>query len=73
MMALDICNASQAFYVEGAGESLESLSLDDYPGENVTDCAAMAQKYITIMQGGYALPVKTGSKVFSKFTKTSSE
>jgi hypothetical protein len=33
----------------------------------------MAQKYIKIMQGGYALPVKTGSKLLSKFTKTSSE
>jgi hypothetical protein len=53
MMALDIYNASQAFDVEGAVESLESLSLDDYPGENVTVCAAMAQKYIKIMQGGY--------------------
>jgi hypothetical protein len=44
MMALEIFNASQAFDVEGAGESLESLSLADYPGENITDCAAMAQK-----------------------------
>jgi hypothetical protein len=33
----------------------------------------MAQKYIKIMQGGSTLPVKTGSKVLSKFTKTSSE
>jgi hypothetical protein len=73
MMALDICNASQAFDVEGDGDSLESLSLDDYPGENVTYCAVMAQEYIKIMQGEYALPVKTRSKVLSKFTKTSSE
>jgi hypothetical protein len=61
MMALDICNDYQAFYIEWAGESLESLSLDDYPGENVTDCAAMAQNYIKIMQGGYARPVKMRS------------
>jgi hypothetical protein len=53
MMALDICNAYQAFDVEGDGDSVESLSLDDYQGENVTDCAAMAQTYIKTMQGGY--------------------
>jgi hypothetical protein len=33
----------------------------------------MAQKYIKIMQGGYGRPVKTGYKVLSKFTMTSSE
>jgi hypothetical protein len=33
MMALDICNASQAFDVEGTDDSLESLCLYDYPND----------------------------------------
>jgi hypothetical protein len=52
---------------------LERLTLDDYPGGDVTEYGAIAQKYIKIMQGGYALPVNTGSKILYKFTKTSCE
>jgi hypothetical protein len=73
MMSLDICDASQSFDIEGALENLERLTLDDYPGEDVTECGAIAQKYVKSMQGGYALPVKTGSKILYKFTKTSCE
>jgi hypothetical protein len=73
MMSLEICNASQSFDIEGALENLERLTLDDYPGEDVTECGAIAQKYVKIMQGGYALPVKTGSEILYKFTKTSCE
>jgi hypothetical protein len=73
VMSLDICNASQSFDIEGALENLERLTLDDYPGEDVTEYGAIAQKYIKSMQGGCALPVKTGSKILYKFTKTSCE
>jgi hypothetical protein len=43
MMALEACNASVAHDVEGARQKVEAMSLDSYPGENVTDFAADAQ------------------------------
>jgi hypothetical protein len=35
MMALDMCNASVSFDIEGAREKLEELTLANYPGEEV--------------------------------------
>jgi hypothetical protein len=32
MMALDICNASMSFYIEGAREKLKEITLDNYTG-----------------------------------------
>ena len=73
MMALETCNASVAHDVEGARNQLDGLTLDSYPGENVTDYTTEAQRLIKIMQGDYALPVNTGSKLIQKVTKTSCE
>jgi hypothetical protein len=36
VMALDICNASVSFDIEGAQEKFEALALDDFPGDNLT-------------------------------------
>jgi len=73
MMALETCNASVSHDVEGAKSQFEALTLDTYPGENLSDFASAAQKLIKIMKGDYALPVNTGSKLLAKVTKTSSE
>jgi hypothetical protein len=43
-MAMDICNPSQAFDIEGSQDKFEALTYADYPGENVIACATMAQK-----------------------------
>ena len=43
MMALETCNASAFYDVEGARKKLESLELSSYPGENVTEFASEAQ------------------------------
>jgi hypothetical protein len=50
MMALDICNASQSFDIEGAQAKMDELKLEDYPGEDVTSCAAFAQKKFKVIQ-----------------------
>jgi hypothetical protein len=42
-MAMDICNASQSFDIEGAQEKYNVLKLEDFPGEDVTSCAATAK------------------------------
>ena len=73
IMALKTCNASVAHDVEGAQKNLETLTLDSYPGENITDFTSEAQRLIKIMQGDYALPINTGSKLIQKVTKTSCE
>jgi hypothetical protein len=72
-MVMDICNASQSFDVEGAQKSLEDLVLEDLMGEDATACTGVAQKYINILQSGYAPPYRTGSKLLKKLTSTSCE
>jgi hypothetical protein len=73
LVALDVCNASVSFYIEGAQDELDELTVKDFPGENLTECMATAQKYVKVMQIGYALPIRTGSKLLMKCTKTEYE
>jgi hypothetical protein len=49
MMALDICNASQSFDIDGAHPNLDELKLENYPGEDITVYAAYAQKQFKIV------------------------
>jgi hypothetical protein len=73
LMALDVCNASVSFDIEGAQEKLDELTVNDFPGENLMECMATAQKYVKVIQIGYALPIRMGSKLLMKFTKTEYE
>jgi hypothetical protein len=52
MMALDICNASQSFDIDGAQAKLDELKLENYPGEDITACAAYGQKQFKKIQSG---------------------
>jgi hypothetical protein len=61
MMGLETCNASVSYDIDGATESFYALTLDNYPGENIAEFAIEALRLIEIMQGGYALPINTGS------------
>lgn len=73
MMTLDTCNASVEMDIDGAKESFKTLSLDDYPGENVTELATSALKYLKIMRGDYAIDVTVGSSLIKKVCGTSSD
>jgi hypothetical protein len=73
MMALDLCNTSQSFDIDGAQKKLDELKLENYPGEDITACAAYAQKQFKIVQSGYAPPVRYGSKLLLKFSDTECE
>jgi hypothetical protein len=73
MMALDNCNASQSFDIDGAQTKLDELKLENYPGEDITACAAYAQKQFNFFQSGYAPPVRSGSKLLLKFSSTECE
>ena len=72
-MALETCNASVSHDIDGAAKAFDELALDTYPGENITNLTTEALRLLKIMQGGYALPVHTGSRLLMKVTKTSSE
>jgi hypothetical protein len=72
-MAMDICNASHYFDIEGAQERCDDLKLEDFQGEDVTACTAAAQKYIKVLQSVYAPPFRTGSKLLKKLTLSSCE
>jgi hypothetical protein len=43
--------------------------LDNYPGEDVSGFTAGAQKHVKVKQSGYALPIRVGSKLFTKVCK----
>jgi hypothetical protein len=73
MMALSICNASQSYDIEGAQKRLDELTLDSYPGEDVTACTAFAQKQFKVIQTGYAPPFRSGSKLLLKLCGTECE
>ena len=72
-MALDACNASVQHNVAGAQTKYDKLTLDSYPGENVTELATEALRLIHILSGSYALPLDFGTKLIKKVTNTSSE
>jgi hypothetical protein len=73
MMALETCNASVSHDIEGATKQFFALTLDAYPGENISDFVTKALCLIKIMQGGYALPINVGSRLLVKVSKTSCE
>ena len=66
-MIVDACNTSAVIDIEGAEKSFKSLSLNDFPGENV------ALNHIKIMSGAYALPPKFGTLRLLKVCKSSSQ
>ena len=46
MMAMETCNALVFHAIVGAKKKIDSLDLNSYPGENVTDFASEAQRLI---------------------------
>ena len=71
MMILDTCNASATIDIDGAKEAFQELTLESFPGENVEALATKSLKLIKIMKTGYALDMKTGSKLLHKVESTS--
>jgi hypothetical protein len=46
---------------------LDELKAENYPGEDITACAAFAQKQFKSVQSGLAPPVRSGLKLLLKF------
>ena len=72
MMVLDVCHESFSFKLEDAAKSLKTLSLADYPGENVSKFSNEVQRLVKVLKGGYALPYQTGSQIVRKVCNTQS-
>ena len=72
MMTLEACNTSANLDVEGAKESFRTLSLNDFPGENVEAFATEALRLLKIMNGDYAMPLHSGSQLLKKVSQTQS-
>jgi hypothetical protein len=70
MMVLEVCKASVSYDIEGAQEKFDTLILDNFPGEDISALGYEAQNQVKILQTGYALPIRTGSKYLGKLTAT---
>jgi hypothetical protein len=62
-----------SFDFEGSQAKLDELNLSNYPGEDISALCSDDQKQIKVMQSGYALPIRVGSKQLMKCTKTECE
>jgi hypothetical protein len=72
IMAL-VSNASVSYDIEGAHVKLDEITLSNYPGEDVSALCSDAQTQIKVMQSIYALPIRVGSKLLMRCTKTECE
>jgi hypothetical protein len=71
-MALKTCNSSVSYDVDKAETDFLALTLDTFPGENISDFATeQAQRLIRKMSGGPFIPVHTGTCLLLKVSKTS--
>lgn len=61
VIALDTYNASVQRDIAGAQTRYDKLTLDSYPGEDVTKLATEALRLIHILSGPYALPLNLGT------------
>ena len=73
LMALDTCNATVQRDIAGAQVKFDALTLDSYPGKDVTELATEALRLIHILSRSYALLLNLGTKLIKKVKKTSSE
>ena len=71
LMALKTCNASVSYDVDKAETDFLALTLDTFPGENISDFATEAQRLVKKMSGGGPfIPLHTGSRLLIKVSKT---
>lgn len=66
-MALETCDASVSHDIDGTAQAFADLTLDLYPGENVSNLSNEDLRLIRKMKGGYVLPVNTGSQLLKRF------
>ena len=69
-MILDACNSSASLDIEGVEQSFNSLSLSDFPDDNISELATYALKFIKVTENRYAFPVDIGSWLIKKVTSS---
>jgi hypothetical protein len=70
VMALETCNASASLDVDEATAALAALSLDSFPGENITDMMNKALCLIKVMRTTFMIPNNARLRLLHKLTKT---
>ena len=70
MMVLDACYTFAAIDVKTANSKFYELSLNYFPGENISQFTVLALKYIKIMKRGISLPTDLGSTLLMEASKT---
>lgn len=73
MMVLEVTNASVSLDISGARSSIESRTLSDYPGEDISAFLTDYRRDLKIMKTGYALPYDCGSTLLRKVRVTQHE
>ena len=73
MIIIDTCNTSSAIDIEGAETYFTNISLNDFPGENISDIVTHALRHIKVMCGAYDIYPKLGMTLLLKVWKTSSD
>jgi hypothetical protein len=61
LMALETCNSLVSYDVHKAESDFANLSLDQFPGENISNFATEAQRLVKKMGGEFVIPIHTGS------------
>ena len=56
-----------------AKTKFDVLQLSDFPGEDISQLAVLALKYIKVMKGGFSLPADLASTLIMKVSKTGTE
>jgi len=52
--------------MDDAATKQDALTLAEFPGENISKFANVAQHLMKIIEGGYTLPYQLGSQFFNK-------
>ena len=66
MIIIDTCNTSSAIDIEGAETYFTNISLNDFPGENISDIVTNALRHIKVMCGAYDIYPKLGMTLLLK-------
>ena len=73
IMVLEMCNMPAAIDIKMAKAESYDLQFSNFPGENISQLAVLALKYIKVMKGGFNLPTDLGLTLLMKVSKTGTE
>ena len=64
MMIIYACNTPATINIEGTEKAFTNISLNDFPGENISDISTTSLRRINVMRGAYYITLNL-SQLFS--------